>query len=53
MIVGMGYGINSLTGFIVRATQEMQMFANIFGADQRTFYGLAGIGDLILTSFGA
>lgn len=25
----------------------------MFGADPKTFFGLAGIGDLILTSFGS
>lgn len=30
----------------------MQLYARHFGADKHTFYGLAGIGDLMLTSFG-
>lgn len=53
IIIGYGYGLNTVTGFVVKATHEMQLLANIFGADPKTFFGLAGIGDLILTSFGS
>ncbi len=49
---GMGFGINTITGLIVRSTIEMQRFANLYGADPNTFFGLAGVGDLILTGFG-
>ncbi|KRX00662.1 6-phosphogluconate dehydrogenase, C-terminal-like [Pseudocohnilembus persalinus] len=53
IIIGYGYGLNTVTGFVVKATHEMQLMAKFFGADPKTFFGLAGIGDLILTSFGS
>lgn len=52
IIEGAGYGSNTTTAFLARGVREMQLYARHFGADKRTFYGLAGIGDLMLTSFG-
>lgn len=42
IIIGHGYGLNTVTGFVVKATHEMQLLANVFGADPTTFFGLAG-----------
>ena len=53
IIEGSGFGINTTTGFIVRGTVEIQRFAKIYGAKDETFFGLAGIGDLMLTCFGS
>jgi len=52
MIEGIGYGINSISAFISRGSKEVQTFALIYKANPHTFFGLAGIGDLMLTSFG-
>lgn len=50
VIEGARYGINLESAFLTRGVMEMQLFAEHFGSDTRTFYGLAGIGDLMLTS---
>ncbi|KAL4490286.1 hypothetical protein ABPG72_004325 [Tetrahymena utriculariae] len=52
-IEGSDFGINTTTAFIVRGTAEIQKFAKTYGARDETFFGLAGIGDLMLTSFGS
>lgn len=53
IIEGAGYGYNSTTAFLARGSGEIQRYARVFGADKHTFYGLAGMGDLMLTSFGS
>lgn len=53
IIEGAGFGYNSQTAFITRSVGEMQRYSRAFGANKHTFYGLAGIGDLMLTSFGS
>ncbi|CAD8170464.1 unnamed protein product [Paramecium pentaurelia] len=50
---GAGFGINTQTAYVTRSVGEMQRFARIYGASKHTFYGLAGFGDLMLTSFGS
>lgn len=50
IIEGAGFGYNTTTAFLARGVREMQIFSRHFGADKHTFYGLAGIGDLMLTS---
>lgn len=46
---GMGYGDNTKAALITRGIAEMVRFGRYFGADERTFSGLTGIGDLIVT----
>lgn len=46
---GLGYGDNTLSLLITRGLAEMIRISQIFGADPRTFLGLAGIGDLVAT----
>lgn len=46
---GLGYGDNSRGALITRGLAEMTRFGRTFGADERTFYGLAGVGDLVAT----
>ena len=50
IVEGAGYGFNTQTAFITRSVGEMQRYARLHGANKHTFYGLAGIGDLMLTS---
>mgnify|MGYP001810707351 CR=1 FL=1 len=50
IVEGAGYGFNTQTAFITRSVGEMQRYARLYGASKHTFYGLAGIGDLMLTS---
>lgn len=52
MVEGQGYGYNTMTAIIARGVTEMQLFARIHGADKQTFYGLSGMGDIMLTCFG-
>ncbi|MCK4835732.1 MAG: NAD(P)-dependent glycerol-3-phosphate dehydrogenase [Candidatus Aminicenantes bacterium] len=50
---GCGYGYNTTTALITRANMEISRFGIHMGAKKETFWGLAGIGDLILTCFGS
>lgn len=52
IISGLGLGYNSIAAMITRAIMEITRFGLKLGAKQTTFWGLAGIGDLMLTSFG-
>lgn len=52
IISGLGFGYNSVASMITRAIMEITRFGLKLGAKQTTFWGLAGIGDLMLTSFG-
>lgn len=48
---GLGYGDNAKAAILTRGLVEMQRFGLAAGADQRTFFGLAGVGDLAVTAF--
>jgi glycerol-3-phosphate dehydrogenase (NAD(P)+) len=48
--VGLGLGENSQASLITRGLHEMAQLGVALGADQRTFMGLAGAGDLLATS---
>lgn len=47
--VGLGYGNNSRATLITRGLVEMTRLGLAMGARKETFYGLAGLGDLVLT----
>ncbi len=49
---GLGLGHSSRAALITRGLAEMTRFGVNMGADQRTFVGLAGLGDLVLTCAG-
>jgi glycerol-3-phosphate dehydrogenase (NAD(P)+) len=49
MAVGLGYGDNTRAALITRALAELIRFGEALGGEQRTFAGLAGVGDLIAT----
>ena len=49
IIDGMGYGDNAKAAMITRGVAEMIRFGKALGADEKTFTGLTGIGDLIVT----
>ena len=53
MISGLGYAYNTKASLITRGIVEISRFGEKMGAKPETFWGLAGIGDLMLTSFGA
>jgi glycerol-3-phosphate dehydrogenase (NAD(P)+) len=49
MVVGLGYGDNTRAALITRALAELIRFGEALGGEQRTFAGLAGVGDLVAT----
>jgi len=49
MLSGLGYGENARALLITRGMSELIYIAKAFGANERAFLGLAGIGDLITT----
>ncbi|HOK79453.1 MAG TPA: NAD(P)H-dependent glycerol-3-phosphate dehydrogenase [bacterium] len=51
IIDGLKLGDNAKASYLTRSVEEMKRFGKIFGAKDKTFLGLAGIGDLITTSF--
>ena len=46
---GIGLGDNSFAALITRGLVEIQRLGTSMGAKQETFYGLTGLGDLIVT----
>ena len=46
---GFGYGDNTKSALITRGINELSKLGACFGANVETFFGLAGIGDLIVT----
>jgi glycerol-3-phosphate dehydrogenase (NAD(P)+) len=46
---GLGYGDNAKAALMTRGLAEMARLGAAFGADPRTFAGLAGLGDLVAT----
>lgn len=52
MAVGLGLGSNALAALITRGLAEITRLGQARGASARTFSGLAGMGDLILTCTG-
>ncbi|MCI0379149.1 MAG: NAD(P)-dependent glycerol-3-phosphate dehydrogenase [Gemmataceae bacterium] len=48
---GLGFGDNAKAALLTRGLSEMARFGVALGAEQQTFWGLAGMGDLITTCF--
>jgi glycerol-3-phosphate dehydrogenase (NAD(P)+) len=53
VVDGLGLGNNARAALITRGLAEMIRLGVAMGADPRTFYGLSGVGDLVLTCTGA
>jgi len=49
---GLGYGMNTRAALITRGLAEITRFGILFGAEKETFFGLSGLGDLVLTCTG-
>lgn len=49
---GLGYGLNSRAALITRGLAEIKRLGVKMGADPLTFFGLSGLGDLVLTCTG-
>jgi glycerol-3-phosphate dehydrogenase (NAD(P)+) len=52
MCDGLAYGNNTKSALVTRALAEMTQLGKALGAKTETFYGLTGIGDLVVTCFG-
>ncbi len=52
IVKGCGYGYNTTASLVTRANMEVSRFGIRMGARPETFWGLAGIGDLMLTCYG-
>jgi glycerol-3-phosphate dehydrogenase (NAD(P)+) len=52
MVNGLGYGSNTTAALVTRANVEISRLGLRLGARAETFWGLGGIGDLMLTCFG-
>lgn len=50
MCDGLGYGDNSKAALITRGIVEMTRYGKLYGANETTFSGLSGMGDLIVTA---
>lgn len=46
---GLGYGDNTKAALMTRGIHEIARLGVAFGAKEKTFYGLSGVGDLIVT----
>ncbi len=53
MLEGLGLGNNPRAALITRGLAEITRLGVALGADPRTFAGLAGVGDLVLTTCGS
>jgi glycerol-3-phosphate dehydrogenase (NAD(P)+) len=53
VLSGLGFGHNTLAALITRGLHEITRLALAYGGQPRTLYGLAGLGDLVLTCTGA
>lgn len=47
---GLGFGDNTKAALMTRGLEEIKRLGLVLGADSKTFAGLAGIGDLIVTA---
>ncbi len=47
---GLGYGLNTKSGLITMATSEIATIIKEMGGNKTSIYGLAGIGDIVVTS---
>jgi glycerol-3-phosphate dehydrogenase (NAD(P)+) len=52
VIDGLDLGLNARAALITRGLAEIIRLGSAMGADPRTFYGLSGVGDLVLTCTG-
>jgi glycerol-3-phosphate dehydrogenase (NAD+) len=52
MCEGLGLGMNAMSSLVTRGVVEMSNMGKLFGAEQETFEGLAGVGDTFGTCLG-
>ena len=51
MVDGLGLGDNAKAALLTRGLKEMVRFGTALGGEEATFYGLAGLGDLLATAY--
>jgi glycerol-3-phosphate dehydrogenase (NAD(P)+) len=51
IVEGLGLGINTKSAYLARGIEEIKRLGAALGGKEKTFWGLAGLGDLITTSF--
>lgn len=49
VLAGLGYGDNAKAALVTRGLNEMVRFGVMMGGKRETFYGLTGLGDLVVT----
>jgi len=52
LVEGLGYKYNTLSALVTRGVFELSQFSKFIGGKKETLNGLAGIGDIMLSSFG-
>ncbi len=52
IVEGLNFGENARAALVTRGLHEITVLGRAMGAETETFYGLAGMGDLILTAMG-
>lgn len=52
MLEGAGFGTNTQAAFMTSALQEMRTIITSFAGKEETVFGLAGVGDVVLTTYG-
>lgn len=52
MCEGLGLGMNAMSSLVTRGCMEMGRMGTLFGAEEETFGGLAGVGDTFGTCLG-
>lgn len=53
LVEGLGLGTNAKAALVTKGLQEICELAKALGGNAQTVYGLSGVGDLILTCYGA
>lgn len=53
MIEGAGFGMNTLSAYVTRSSNELRSLCIAMGGHPETITGLSGVGDLMLTAFGS
>ncbi|MCB9833397.1 MAG: NAD(P)-dependent glycerol-3-phosphate dehydrogenase [Planctomycetes bacterium] len=51
IVDGLGFGDNTKSALLTRGLAEIVALGTALGAKRKTFYGMAGVGDLITTAF--
>jgi len=51
MVDGLRLGDNAKAALLTRGLKEMVRFGTALGGEEATFYGLAGLGDLLATAY--